>query len=245
VLQFSQLIFGGVIVNCQRCASNIPEDSKWCPLCGLEIETGSAQEDTQSVQFSEQEEPQSVQFSEQEEPQSVQFSEQEESQSVQFSEQENPQSVQFSEQEDPQYMQFPEQQPPIYDTPYPSPPPQYYVPDYPTNAYFQAPPNPGAKSNATAALVLGILALLLPIPVIDLTCGIVALALSARARKEGYTGGVATAGFVLAIIGTVGSAVFTLFFVIIFILGMGFAFADLAQQVLHLPNWLYQFSFLA
>lgn len=69
---------------------------------------------------------------------------------------------------------------------------------------------PGAKSKAIAALVLGIVAIVLPIPVIDLVCGILAIVLAVRAKREGFTGGLQVAGFVLGIVGTIYSAVFTL-----------------------------------
>jgi len=66
------------------------------------------------------------------------------------------------------------------------------------------------KKKATAALVLGIIAILLPIPFLDLACGIVGLVLANGAKKDGFTGSVRTAGFVLSLIGTVYGALHTL-----------------------------------
>lgn len=59
------------------------------------------------------------------------------------------------------------------------------------------------KSKAIAALVLGIVAIVMPIPFLDLICGVIGLVLASMAKREGYTEGLRTAGFVLSIIGTV------------------------------------------
>ena len=64
----------------------------------------------------------------------------------------------------------------------------------------------GGKGKAIAALVLGIVAIVLPIPFLDLICGVAGLILASMAKQEGYTEGLRTAGFVLSIIGTVFSA---------------------------------------
>jgi len=70
------------------------------------------------------------------------------------------------------------------------------------------------KGKAIAALVLGIIAIFLPIPFLDLACGIVGLVLASSAKKEGFTGGLRTAGFVLSIIGTIWGALYTLGWII-------------------------------
>jgi len=80
------------------------------------------------------------------------------------------------------------------------------------NSNYTPPPpvsQPG-KGKAIAALVLGIVALVLPVPFLDLACGIVGLFFAFSAGKEGYVGGMKTAGLVLSIIGTVSAAIFTL-----------------------------------
>ena len=70
-------------------------------------------------------------------------------------------------------------------------------------------PNEAGKGKAIAALVLGICALVLPIPFLDVIMGVVGIVLAVMAKKEGYTGGMATAGLVLSIIGTVSAVIFT------------------------------------
>ena len=57
------------------------------------------------------------------------------------------------------------------------------------------------KNKAIVALVLGIIAIGLPIPILDLACGIIGLVLAIRARNYGFRGGIRTAAFVLSIIG--------------------------------------------
>ena len=66
------------------------------------------------------------------------------------------------------------------------------------------------KGKAIASLVLGICAMLIPIPFLDVILGVVGIVLAVMAKKEGYTGGMATAGLVCSIIGTVFAVVFTL-----------------------------------
>ena len=69
---------------------------------------------------------------------------------------------------------------------------------------------PGRKE-AVASLVLGIVAMVLPIPVLDLIAGIIGIVLSCNAKKQGYKGGMEIAGLVCSIVGTVWAAVYTLF----------------------------------
>jgi len=66
------------------------------------------------------------------------------------------------------------------------------------------------KGSATASLVLGIICLILPIPIIGLILGIAGLASASSARKQGYEGGLRTAGLVCSVIGTIFAAITTL-----------------------------------
>ena len=70
------------------------------------------------------------------------------------------------------------------------------------------PPDRG-KGLAIAALVCGICAIAISffLPILNLAAGIVGIVLAVNARKQGFTGGLATAGLVLSIIGTVFAAV--------------------------------------
>ena len=71
-------------------------------------------------------------------------------------------------------------------------------------------PNPNAKTSLAGwSLALGITAIVLPIPIIDIALGVLGLILSRQAKQSGVRG-LATAGFVLSIIGTVLAAAFTL-----------------------------------
>ena len=58
------------------------------------------------------------------------------------------------------------------------------------------------KRSATTSLVLGILALVLPIPIVGLILGICGLVAASNARRNGYDEGLRTAGFVCSLIGT-------------------------------------------
>lgn len=62
---------------------------------------------------------------------------------------------------------------------------------------------------AIAALILGILAMTIPIPVLDVIMGVVGLALAGIALNK-KTGGVAVVGLVLSIIGTLVAISFTI-----------------------------------
>ena len=66
------------------------------------------------------------------------------------------------------------------------------------------------KGNAIAALVCGIVSLVLPVPFVDVILGIIGIVMACRAKSLGFSGGLATAGLVLSIIGTVGAVIFTL-----------------------------------
>ena len=67
-----------------------------------------------------------------------------------------------------------------------------------------------AKAFAIASLVLGILAMLVPVAYIDVIMGIVGICLAVSAKKEGYKRGLQKAGFVCSIIGTILAVNFTL-----------------------------------
>jgi len=85
-------------------------------------------------------------------------------------------------------------------------PQQQYQYNMPQN---QPPGYRPGKGAAIASLVCGIVAMVLPIPVLDLAVGIVGLCLAGSAKKQGYPGGMATAGLVCSIIGTVFAAIYT------------------------------------
>jgi len=61
--------------------------------------------------------------------------------------------------------------------------------------------------------VLGICAIVIPIPYLDVVMGVIGLVMAVTARKAGYRGGLATAGLVLSIIGLVFAVWFTLSFI--------------------------------
>ena len=85
---------------------------------------------------------------------------------------------------------------------------------YPPVGGHGMPPGPPREmpgsGKAVAALVLGICALVVPIPFIDVVAGIIGIVLAVQAKKEGHTGGMATAGLVLSIIGTIFASMYTL-----------------------------------
>lgn len=73
-------------------------------------------------------------------------------------------------------------------------------------------PNNQSKPNsalAGIALALGIAALVIPVPVLDVIAGVVGIVLAALARKSGV-GGLAIAALVISIIGTVVAIFYTL-----------------------------------
>jgi len=97
-------------------------------------------------------------------------------------------------------------------------PPNYQPPGYqplnnqPPNYQQQAPyvpQNTTGKGMAIAALVLGIAAMVLPVPVLDLAVGVTGIVLAILAKKNGFTGGLRTAGFVLSIIGSIAAFFYT------------------------------------
>lgn len=67
------------------------------------------------------------------------------------------------------------------------------------------------KGKAIACLVLGIIAVVLWFfgwsAIISIICGIVGLILASSAKKDGFVGGVRTAGFILSLIGLIGGAI--------------------------------------
>ena len=69
------------------------------------------------------------------------------------------------------------------------------------------------KSQATASLVLGIIAVVLWwfgfSAIASVILGIVGLVMASKSKKAGFTGGTRTAGFVLSLIGLIGGVVFT------------------------------------
>ena len=68
------------------------------------------------------------------------------------------------------------------------------------------------KGAATASMVLGIISVVLWFfgysALVSVVLGIVGLILAGNAKKAGFVGGMQTAGFVLALIGLIGGAIF-------------------------------------
>ena len=87
-------------------------------------------------------------------------------------------------------------------------------PFQPGGPNFTPPAQPGGKGKAIAALVLGIGALVIPVPFLDVVMGVVGLVLAISARKEG-AGGMGIAGLVLSIIGTVAAFFYTASFLLV------------------------------
>lgn len=67
------------------------------------------------------------------------------------------------------------------------------------------------KSSATASMVLGIVSVVFWFfgwgAIVSVICGIVGLILASKSKKEGFAGGVRTAGFVCSLIGLIGGAI--------------------------------------
>ena len=78
-------------------------------------------------------------------------------------------------------------------------------PGYGPPAAFQ----PG-RGKAIGSLILGIFSVMFPLPFIGVILGIVGLVLASTAKREGYIGGVRTAGFVISIIGTIAAVSYTI-----------------------------------
>ena len=110
----------------------------------------------------------------------------------------------FQQVNDQQYGQQQYGQQPYGGQPYGGQPP-YGQQQYGQPAYNGEIPGRG---KATAALVLGIVGLILAflMPFAGLICSIVAVVVSGKARREGYVGGSEKAGRILGIIGIVLSA---------------------------------------
>ena len=77
-------------------------------------------------------------------------------------------------------------------------------------AFLYPPNDPPGKSNATASLVLGIIAVVLWFfgysAIISVILGIVGLIQASRAKELGYEDTTRTAGFILSLIGLIGGA---------------------------------------
>ncbi len=67
------------------------------------------------------------------------------------------------------------------------------------------------KGSATASLVLGIIAVVCWFfgysAILSVILGIIGLILASKSKKEGYTDGIRTAGFVLSLIGLIGGGI--------------------------------------
>ena len=92
-----------------------------------------------------------------------------------------------------------------YGSPYTQQPP--YTQQLP---YVQQPGESKGKGKAIAALIISIVAMILFIPILDVIAGAVAIYLAVTAKKEGVRGGLQTAAFVLSIISTLISVIFTI-----------------------------------
>ncbi len=72
--------------------------------------------------------------------------------------------------------------------------------------------NVPGKGAATASLVLGIIAVVCWFfgysSILSVVLGIIGLVMASNAKKAGFEGGIAKAGFVLSLIGLIGGAIF-------------------------------------
>ena len=101
------------------------------------------------------------------------------------------------------------------ETPSPEPTPQpenqqqqqYQQPQFQPSQFFGG---ISAKNAAIASLVLGIVALALPIPLLGLAAGIIGIVLANNAKKQGLTSGMVTGGLVCSIVGTALAGLYTL-----------------------------------
>ena len=80
---------------------------------------------------------------------------------------------------------------------------------YPGYGGYPPASQPG-RTKAIVALVLGILAMTIPIPVIDVILGVVGLVLADSSKRDGFTGGLRSAAFVMSVIGTIVAALYTI-----------------------------------
>ena len=71
--------------------------------------------------------------------------------------------------------------------------------------------NVPGKGKATASLVLGIITVVFwftgTFTIVGLILGIIGIAMASMSKKDGFEGGMRTAGFVLSLIGTIGCAI--------------------------------------
>ena len=94
--------------------------------------------------------------------------------------------------------------------------------------------DPSAKSNATAALVCGILGMVIPFVGIVLAIIAIVLGNSARKRLPEAERGMATAGWILGIIGLVIAVIVVIFFI------LAISFAAVASLAAYSsPYWYY------
>lgn len=88
----------------------------------------------------------------------------------------------------------------------------------PNVTYVQVNKIPG-YDNAVIALILGICSIVLQFPLLNLGLAIGGLVLANKSKKEGYAGGIRTAGFITSVIGLVLAA-FTVVFACVYIGGI-------------------------
>ena len=75
--------------------------------------------------------------------------------------------------------------------------------------YVASPISQPGKGKAIASFVLGLGAMTIPIPVLDIIIGVVGLILAISSKNDGYIGGIRTAGFVCSILGIIWATIFT------------------------------------
>ena len=67
------------------------------------------------------------------------------------------------------------------------------------------------KGTATGSMVLGIISVVFWFfgwgSIVSVVCGIIGLILASKSKKDGFTGGSRTAGFVCSLIGLIGGAI--------------------------------------
>jgi len=88
--------------------------------------------------------------------------------------------------------------------PTPAPEPEYQTYQAPPQYSINQPGVEPGKNAAIAALVLGIVAVVFSyVALLGLAAGIVGLFMANNAKKESFTGGMMTAGFICALVGTI------------------------------------------